>query len=56
MVYLGGLGLSIVEVVLNTMSYIRKKPTKRNLYELIFGAVGIIGFACSMAWYLGVLR
>lgn len=52
----GGLGLSIVEVVLNAMSYIRKKPTKRNLYELIFGAVGIIGFACSMAWYFGVLR
>lgn len=51
---LGGLGLSIVEVVLNVMAYINKQPTKRNLYELIAGAIGIIGFSCSMAWYFGV--
>lgn len=50
---LGGLGLSIVEVVLNAMHYIRKKQTKRNLYELFAGAIGIIGFGCSIIWYLG---
>lgn len=51
---LGGFGLSIVEIVLNAMPYIRKKPIKRNLYELIAGTISVIGFGCIMAWYFGL--